>query len=279
MKRLISTACFALVASSALAADPALPVEEVVARTVSGYGQIYAGGVWVDFDGESESFWAAGGTGQINIPFADTWNVQGGLNLDAIGQDGDTLYGYGGEAHLFWRDPASYAFGGFGEIKSYDFSGGGMGEDDTWDWKIGPEAQVYFDRVTLYAQAYYGQFEIDLAPVDIEQWGIRGVVRYFAQDNLRFDAEAGFHRISIDEVDQEADTVSLALQAMYRFTDTPISVFGRYQFDSTDFGGLDADFHKAIVGLRFSFGSSTLIDEDRNGATMDTWRPNFIQPL
>ncbi len=277
MKRLISTAFFTLLTASAFAADIIEPADQP-GRRISGYGEIYAGGVWVRYDGDDEDYWAAGGAGQLNIPFADSWNAQGGLNLDAIGRDGDSLYGGGGALHLFWRDPASFALGGFAEIKGYGFSGEGP-DDDTWDWKLGPEAQLYLDRVTLYGQAYYGRFEVDFAPVTIEQMGVRGVARYFATDNLRFDAEAGFHRIRIDEADQEADTVSLALQAMYRFTDTPVSVFGRYQFDSADFGGTDVDFHKAVVGLRFSFGSDTLIDEDRNGATMDTWRPNFIQPL
>ena len=282
MKRLIAGACFALVASSAFAADPFYPVEEQ-ARQISGYGQIYAGGMWVKFDsGDSEDdldFWAAGASGQINVPFAESWNVQGGLALDGVGTDGDNLVGFGGQGHVFWRDPSSYALGGFAEIKTYDYSEGGPTED-IWDWKIGPEAQVYFDRVTLYGQAWYGQFEIEEAPVDIDVAGVRGVVRYFARDNLRFDGEVAFNRISADGLD--VDTVALALQAMYRISDTPFSVFGRYQFETTSFDAAgpfndeDIDSHKLVVGLRASFGSSTLIDEDRNGATMDTFRSNLV---
>ena len=80
----------------------------------------------------------------------------------------------------------------------------------------------------------------------------------------------------------DVDTVALALQAMYRFSDTPFSVFGRYQFETTSFDAAgpfndeDIDSHKLVVGLRASFGSSTLIEEDRNGATMDTFRSNLI---
>jgi hypothetical protein len=277
MKRLLCSVCFSAVATTAFAADPFTPTyEEVATRQISGYGEVYVGNVSIDFLGESEDLWAAGGAARVNVPFADSWNAQGDLTFDAIGADGDSVHGVGGAVHLYWRDPASYAFGAFGEIKGYGFSEGGP-DDDISDWKIGPEAQVYFGNATLYGQAYYGQLEVD-APFDIDLWGVRGVLRYFMQENLRFDAELGFHNLSADVVDM--DTVSASVQAMYRFDNTPLSVFARYQFDRTSITEAPDDFdsHKIIVGLRASFGTGTLRDEDRNGATMDVWRPNFVLP-
>jgi opacity protein-like surface antigen len=279
MKRVLSTTFFAMMASTALAADPVYEVEQAV-RSVSGYGQIYVGGVWVNFDDFDDSAWTFGGSGQVNVPFADFWNVQGGLTADAVSEDG-TLYALGGAVHVNWRDPSSYALGVFADATTYEFSGDDGFFGDIWDWRVGPEAQIYFDRVTLYGQAYYGQLEIDEAPVNLDQMGVRGVVRYFAQDNLRFDGEIGFHQISADGEDGELNTFSAALQAMYRFDGSPLSVFGRYQFDTTsvDWGDLDVDTHKVVVGLRASFGTGTLLEEDRNGATMDTWRSNMLVPL
>lgn len=276
MKFILPTACFALLATSAFAADPAAPIEADVTRQVSGHGEIYGGAFWFD-ELSDDKFWAAGGVARVNVPFADSWNVQGDFGFDVIGEDGDHLRSVGGVLHVNWRDPASYAVGGFFEAKTYGVSGGGG--IDLWDWKVGPEAQLYFDRVTLYGQAYYGQLEI----ADFNTMGVRGVVRYFAQDNLRLDAELGFHRLNIDVVDfdLDLDTIAVALQGTYRFSDTPWSVFGRYQYENTSFSIADGSFdtHKLTVGLRASFGSRTLLEEDRNGATMDTYRPNYVMPF
>lgn len=281
MKKLLAAAGLVVLATPALAADPTQPVEETV-RQVSGYGQIYGGGLWIS-EFSDDTLWAAGGAARINVPFAERWNAQGDFTVDAVGQDDDSLHGVGGAAHIFWRDPASYAFGGFVQASTYGFSGGS--DVDLWSWKVGPEAQAYFGNVTLYAQAYYGALESDFLPFDVDLMGIRGVVRYFAQDNLRFDGELGFHRANISAFGEEADfdTIAAALQATYRFDGTPWSVFGRYQYENISIseGPADASFdsHKLMVGLRASFGSSTLIDEDRNGATMDTYQPNFVMPF
>ena len=284
MKILISTACAAMFASTAMAADPTYTMEEP-GRSISGYGEVYVGGIWVDAFGDDDSAWAYGGAGQVNVPFADRWNAQGGLTVDAFSDSGDSLYALGGELHVFWRDPSSFALGGFVDGATYEFSADGP-DESIEDWRFGPEAQIYFDRVTLYGQAYYGQVNFGGAPVDFDQMGVRAVARYFATDNLRFDAEIGFHQVSIDEVDVDFNTFSLGLQAMYRFSGTPLSAFGRYQFDTTSFdaplvpiGDDDFTSHKFVVGLRASFGTETLLEEDRNGATMDTWRSNLLVPL
>jgi len=281
MKKLLAAAGFATLATSAFAADPTVPVEET-GRQVSGYGQIYGGGFWLS-ELSDDAFWVAGGAARLNVPFAERWNAQGDFTVDAIGQNGESLHGVGGAAHVFWRDPSSYAFGGFVQAHTYGFSNGQ--DQDIWDWKVGPEAQAYFGNLTLYGQAYYGGLEAQFLPFDVDLMGIRGVVRYFAQDNLRFDGELGFHRtnISVGSLEANFDTIAAALQATYRFDGTPWSVFGRYQYENISIsegpGSASFDSHKLMVGLRASFGSSTLLDEDRNGATMDTYQPNFVLPF
>jgi hypothetical protein len=143
----------------------------------------------------------------------------------------------------------------------------------------GPEAQVYFGNFTLYGQAYYG--ELDLRDTGFQRafdfWGGRGVVRYFALPNLRFDAELGYRRLDIDFGSGHLDTVIAAVQAMYRFESTPISLFGRYQFENNlgESSDENLETNKFTVGVRASFGTETLFDEDRYGATMDTHRTNY----
>jgi predicted porin len=112
-------------------------------------------------------------------------------------------------------------------------------------------------------------------------WGVRGIVRYYATPDLRLEGELGYQKIDFSEFfEPDLKTFSAAAQATYRFSGTPWSVFARYQFEhvTEDFGPVDlsANVHKVIVGLRLNFGTGTLLDEDRNGATMDTVRPSAI---
>lgn len=280
MKTYLLSACIAALATASYAADSVAPTPEAAIRHVSGYGEIYGAGVWIDEFDEGD-IWGFGGAARINVPFAERWNAQGDLVADAIDFDDTRVHGIGGVFHLNWRNPASYALGGFAEFKTYGISE--ATDQDIWDWKVGPEAQVYFANLTLYGQAYYGGLEAELLPYDVDLMGVRGVVRYFAQDDLRFDAELGFHRtsLSVGGFDADFDTVAVALQATYRFTDTPWAVFARYQYENVSFSEASdsLDLQKLSIGLRASFGSTTLLDQDRNGATMDTYRPNFVLPL
>jgi hypothetical protein len=159
------------------------------------------------------------------------------------------------------RDPDSFAVGAFGMYSSLSF---GLAE-----YIVGGEAQAYLGDVTLYGQAYWGQANnLPLVFTDgsENQWGARGVVRYFVHDNLRFDGELAYN--SIVEGNR-LNTVTALAQANYRFDDTPFTVFSRYQFDQVSVGASSAKFHRFHIGLRVTMGADTLMAEDRYGATMD----------
>ena len=277
MYRLLLGAALAATASSAFAADAVAPIVMDPAITqphISGYVEAYLGGLYLTAFGQHETATTAGGAGRINFPIDPRWNVQADATVDSLWVQGDNLYGYGGAIHAYWRDPSAYALGGFASLTGF---GGDIGDENIYSFAVGPEAQAYFGNVTLYGQVYYGQLRATGESEHFDNWGGRGVVRYFAQDNLRFDGELGFTRVS--GFGNHLDTVSGAAQAMYRFSGTPLSVFGRYQFDRISAGGISENIHKYVIGLRGSFGSDTLLDEDRNGATMDTYRPNIILPF
>ncbi|WP_269929640.1 hypothetical protein [Aminobacter sp. HY435] len=274
MKRLLASALLATVTSSAFAADAVSPVVEepvVAGPRVSGHIEAYLGGLWIDFDGGSENAWVAGGAARLNYPIDARWNIQGDVFADGAWFDEGDINSYGGALHAYWRDPSSFALGGFASINGY---GGDSGPEDLYSFTVGPEAQVYFDNVTLYGQAYYGQLRQSGFSEHIDVWGARAVARYFAQPNLRFDGELGYRSVDLDE---GADTITLALQGNYRFDNTPWTVFGRYQFDHlTGPSSDDVNLHKLVLGIRATFGADTLLDEDRNGATMDTARSSYL---
>ncbi|MET3521962.1 MULTISPECIES: hypothetical protein [Mesorhizobium] len=278
MYRLLLGAALAATATSAFAADAVAPIvmdQELAQPHVSGYVEAYLGGLYVTAAGEHADGTTAGGTGRVNFPIDSRWNVQTDAFVDSLWAEGTNIYGYGGAVHGYWRDPSAFALGAFASVTGY---GGDGFDDDLYSFSVGPEGQVYMGNVTVYGQVYYGQLRASGSSEHIDTWGGRGVVRYFAQDNLRFDGELGYSTTSVGPFD--TNTFTGALQATYRFSGTAFSVFGRYQFERASISAFDVteNIHKYVIGVRASFGSDTLLDEDRNGATMDTGRPNLILP-
>lgn len=255
-----------MLSGTAFAADMTTTEPAAARNACSGHVEAYLGGINFSGGGGSDTEFAYGGTGRANCNFNERWNVQGDLFVDSFDAGGDNLTLYGGSLHLFWRDPSSYAFGVFGTLAKAD-----AGFFDPTRYSAGPEFQIYMNNVTLYGQAEYGQMDFAFVPVDISFWGVRGEVRYFATENLRFDAELAYRTYEYDL----ADVFYAAVQANYRFDNTPYTVFGRYQYEDISAFGGGADLHKFTAGLRISFGSDTLLDEDRYGASMNTYRSNY----
>ncbi len=277
MKQLLMGVSLAALTAPAFAADPIVYVEEpmVVAQRspFSGHIEAYLGGLNISEGGDDETYLVYGGTGRLNWAINDRWNLQGDVFYDNIDTDeiGGSISGLGGAVHAYWRNPDSFAVGVWGSYSGFEV---GSTSQDVDQYRVGPEFQIYAGNWTIYGQGYYGQ--LDLGPAEADLWGARGVVRYFAHENLRFDGEIGYHTLGAGG--QNIDTLTLALQANYRFAGTPLTVFGRYQYDmlSGNVASLDADLHKFVIGVRGSFGSNSLLDEDRYGATMDTPRNNII---
>lgn len=275
MKKLILAAAMAAVSAPAYAADYTMaPAATTSGNACSGHVEAYAGDTHLTGNGGGGDAWAYGGAARANCNFNARWNAQGDLMLDGLESQsggGGGFNSYGGAVHVYWRDPSAYALGGFASLEGF---GGSSGLNDVYRYLIGPEGQVYMGNVTLYGQTYYGQLTDGNSGYDI--WGARGVVRYFARENMRFDGELGYRNMSVSGGD--LDVFTAAAEADYRFDNSPVSIFGRYQFDhlTPNGGGSNLNLHKFVVGARLSFGSKTLLDEDRNGATMDTIQPNYI---
>jgi opacity protein-like surface antigen len=265
MKKLLIGISLAALAAPAFAADPVVYFEEPVLAVpsperFSGHIEAYLGKAWFDRNGASFDAWIFGGAARANYMVTDRWNVQGDLFGESMRFDEGNRDSLGVGAHVYWRDPNSFAAGVFASTTS-PVSGPNVRE-----FVVGPEAQVYFGDLTLYGQAYFGQ----IGPRDdsVDLWGARGVARYFIHDNFKVEGEIAYQ--AIDELFDGIDRWTLAAQADYRFDNTPFSVFGRYQFDNVHLEaepGLDT--HAIVVGFRGTFGADTLKAEDRFGATMD----------
>lgn len=176
-----------------------------------------------------------------------------------------------GVLHLFYRDPEHFLLGGLVQLgqDSATFDG----EDSGLDLHralLAAEGQAFFDQFTLYGQLGLQNTSADGMSAD--GWFVTGEVRYFLTPNFKVEAHAAYDSLTIDagSTPQELKTFSMGLGAEYRFEDLPVSVFARYDLASTEVNGGTAsiDSHRALVGLKFSFGEETLQSRDRNGASL-----------
>lgn len=245
-----SVFALALLAPAAALADPVL----------KGHTDFYSGAANIN----NITVWSMGGVARANANLSARWNIEGEAFADSIFNNDGSIVALGGALHAYWRDPERFAVGAF--VVGNGLWGNGVHFAN--HYRVGPEAQVYTDKVTLYGQAWFGQEFTDGNPTPLDEIGGRAIVRWFPSDNLRFDGELTY--LAVNGAGITASGLIAAAQANYRFTDTAWTVFGRYQIDhpmgDAEFVG---NLHRFHIGLRYNFGSSTLKDDDRNGATME----------
>lgn len=264
MKKIVLSMLAAAFVSPAFAADRigAMDYSAPQADPVSGSIGASVGGLVATSDGDSETATVYNVFGRLNYRFTPDWNAQFDARYNGVTADGDTFSVFGGGVHIFKRDPSAYAVGGF---VAYDWLTFDDADDSISSYRIGPEFQIYNGNMTYYGQAFWGQYLSD--GDSIATWGVRGEARYFHTENLRFEGELGFTHVS--DIGDGANIFTAGLEAEKRFDDSPFSVFGRYQYDHISVDGDGVNVHTFLAGFRAGFGTTTLFDEDRNGASME----------
>ena len=127
-------------AASAFAADIVSPPDQLAAVSEIN-GKLEFGGGFGGMDGFGSTNPVYGG-GSITMPLGNAFGLQGDFAVD--NQFGQTEIG--GAAHLFTRDPNRYLLGAMGGYASFGQASG------AW---IGPEAELYMDRISLEAIGGY----------------------------------------------------------------------------------------------------------------------------
>lgn len=267
VKFFASFMAMALTGSVAFAAD----VEPVKGLLLSGDFSLYGGFADVsdpDDELDDTSYLVYGGTAVASIPFGDAFSVQ----FDVLGEDNNvavddegavTTFGVGG--HLSLRDPEFGlvgVFGGFGQATS--------DTDDAADvnW-FGAEGQFYLDAFTLYGQVGWAEADNDHDPLDWSDVFARGAVRYFFADNFMLQGDLSYTKAVIHSDD--LDSLGWGVKAKYGFGDMPVYLSAEYRGTQYDgHGENSATEHVGLLGLSVVFGASSLLEQDRYGATLET---------
>ena len=216
------------------------PIEDqyvdLVLPAVSGIN----GKLELDFGGisdpESATFRAAG---SLSVPIGERFGVQGDV---AIGNIDDT-WSFGGALHAFTRDPSSYLLG---------VTAGVVVADGVRLAAVGPEAELYLDRISLEGWAGWAAIDYDdvLMPDENGFFAI-GDVAWYPTDNWRLSL--GGASILGRE--------SLKLATEYQFSDLGFPLSGVGEVRAYDTGAWSAK-----IGIKGYFGGDpdkSLIDRHR----------------
>ncbi|MGE3366776.1 MAG: hypothetical protein AB7I34_25410 [Rhizobiaceae bacterium] len=217
------------------------------------------------------------GHGHVSIPLGESFSAQ----LDAQGEfydrssndDAKGAYVLGG--HLSWRDPDAGLFGIFGGAGSAD-DGEVDSDGDDISFMLGAEAQLYLDQFTFYVQGGWADFEMDEEEEGFtDAWFVRGVGRYFFSEDFLFQAEVAYgetpHYV---DGDSKGEVWNWGALAKMRIAESS-PVYGTLEYrggyyEETEVDAEAVEEHAFLVGLSVAFGVTSLWENDRRGATLDT---------
>ncbi len=108
--------------------------------------------------------------------------------------------------------------------------------------------------------------------IDYESFFARGAVRYFIRDNMMLQGELQYTEGNVHG--DPLDVIGWGLKAEYGLESMPFSLMAEYRGTHGSVDGENATEHAGLVGFSFALGASSLREQDRYGATLET--PSFL---
>jgi hypothetical protein len=203
--------------------------------------------------------------GRVNVWLNRSFSLQfDAWDEEAYFESGDASM-YGGAVHVSARDPSSYLLGALFSVG--DSFGGSYAN-------AAGEGQVYFGNLTVYAQAGYS-YGYDNADGQTMPY-VHLALREFLNPDLMLEAQGGYG--SFDFGPGTTDVYRWEARIEGRVPRTPLSAYVAYQGMHEDFGSGFSLTENAIVGGLRLMTAGSLLENDRNGATLVDYNPLFGYP-
>jgi hypothetical protein len=258
---------------AAILAAPAPALADPSGFISGGLGVVSYDNEYVSVSGPSANARASG-----TVELTPTLNLQGDVVLDFRRYNYEEYYqdelDLTGALHLFYREPENYLIGGFIQVtndRTVD-SDSPDNESNSQRWVAGAEAQAYLGDLTLYGQA---GFVTESFGGGDAQSGFFGTaqVRYFLTPDFKLDVHGLFTQLSDpDYSDSTLTTSGVGVGVEYKLPESALSVFGTADFLSNQYeSGYSETDTRVMVGIKFNFGADSLIDQDRNGTSLDPY--------
>lgn len=242
-------------------------------------GTFTVGGGYFDYettDGDDSTDLVISGAASLAFAFGTNWSAQFDVLGEQVtaGSESDqysSMQGVGG--HISYRMPGSGAIGLFA-----GYGSGSPTDEETWSggW-VGLEGQFWLEDITLTAQAalldiseYNGG---DDEGLDDDAYLLRAVGRYFVTNDVKVEAEVAYVEASnVIDGDDDGEAFEWGLSVQTRLADAPI--YGTLSYRSGNYDatteGDDGDVSTVALSFSYLFGTNSLKENDRNGASLDT---------
>lgn len=255
--------------------------------TAADLGTPLSGGIYEDVDlhnpPHTAGYVQGSYAGVVDSPYdtdADDWTLKGSINFNPqryvnvqadLGGSWASIAGFDAQVlswaiHGYYRD-RDFALGAFfQDAQLHAGVLGYLGDKNVRDYVGGLEGAYFLPNNTLYARVGYGQVEWADFGAD-HVLGVIGLRHYFT-DNVRFDVEGDFSHMSYESA--SLDDQSISVTANYRPSIVPVTLFAGYRYTNADASIADiatanGDSGTVFGGLRVSFGSNSIKDEERSG--------------
>ncbi|WP_374619608.1 hypothetical protein [Devosia sp.] len=176
--------------------------------------------------------------GSVSLPVGDMFGIQADAAIGSIGAD----WAVSGALHAFTRDPSSYLLG---------VTAGIVVAEGAWLAGIGPEAELYLDRLSLEGWAGWAALEYEDALLTDESGiFVIGDIAWYPTDDWRLSVGGA----------SVLGRESLRLATEYQFADFGMPFSGTGELRAYDTGAFSAK-----IGIKGYFGApdKSLIDRHR----------------
>lgn len=207
-------------------------------------------------------------------------DVQIGTRSLVDGPNELTMSSIDGALHGFYREADKFLVGGFVQLGTDSFEYNGVEGAYADRAYVGGEAQIFLDSLTLYGQAGMQQFENGYGAdsVNLDGWFGMLEARYFLTPDLRIEAHAGLSSLALSLAEITLNSAKVGIGVEYKFENLPVSLFATYDFTTSSFDmapSITVNEHRFLVGARFALGEESLLDRDRNGASLQPVQPSY----
>lgn len=186
--------------------------------------------------------------------------------------------------HLFVRKTDKFLLGAIGQVNFNAISTQGYGLD-TNQYFIGGEGQLYLSKVTLTGQVAYRKDDFGdyfFGPDSFNQSGVIATAqaKLFIKSNWSLAAKGEYSNVDFgDAYPVSVDSWRLDLVTERRLSKLPVSYAIKASYGEIDVDGLKLNDFRITFGLKFNFGSQTLQERDRSGASLEAIKTDALLPF
>lgn len=280
MKKLIAAVAFVVVPTQAFAAENGNGLDAFISAAVGYQDSGVSGDVPVSDSGDDI---LVDLRGSVAVPLNSAIGIQADLayardpiNVGDIPFD-VTLKSTTTAAHLFYRNSDKFLLGVIGQT-NFNTISAQIFNIDTKQYFVGGEGQLYLNDVTLSAQVAYRKDSISsLSDFSMDGVAATAEAKYFINSNWSLGLKGDYSHLEREGM--SAKQWRTGLDTEHRLSSVPVSFTANVSYGESKYNFIEnVKFHdtRLMVGVKINFGSRTLLERNRSGASLDPFKAKTL---